>query len=160
MERSKTIYGLWINKSVKQGGCGMREDEKETLLTARQVEVLKMKRKGMSQADIARQLKTTRGNVSTIESTALKNVEKAQRTVKFYHAIEAPIWITVPADTDLFDIPPLIFKEADRKKIKIAVDSATIIVKLKTASPEKIHRRVTVDEIEVSVDKNGNVSVF
>ena len=138
----------------------MREDEKDMLLTPRQIEVLKMKRKGMSQADIARMMKTTRGNISTIESTAMKNIEKAQKTVKFYHAIEAPIWITVPPGTDLYDIPPLLFKEADRKKIKIAVDSATIIVKLKTVSPEKIHRRVTVDEIEVSVDKNGNISVF
>lgn len=138
----------------------MRADEKDTLLTARQIEVLKLKRKGMSQAAIARMMKTTRGNISTIESTAMKNIEKAQKTLKFYHAIEAPIWMTVPAGTDLYDIPPLIFNEADRKKIKIAVDSATIIVKLKTVSPEKIHRRVTVDEIDVSVDKNGNVSVF
>ena len=138
----------------------MREDEKDSLLTARQIEVLKLKRKGMSQAAIARMMKTTRGNISTIESTAMKNIEKAQKTLKFYHAIEAPIWMTVPAGTDLYDIPPLIFKEADRKKIKIAVDSATIVVKLKTVSPEKIHRRITVDEIDVSVDKNGNVSVF
>ncbi|MGA9140596.1 MAG: Tfx family DNA-binding protein [Methanocella sp.] len=138
----------------------MREDEKDTLLTPKQIEILKMKRKGLSQADIARTLKTTRGNISTIESTAMKNIEKAQKTLKFYHAIDAPIWMTVPSGTDLYDIPPRVFKEADRKKIKIAVDSATIIVKLKTVSPEKIHRRVTVDEIEVSVDKNGNVSVF
>ncbi len=56
----------------------MREDEKDTLLTPRQVEVLRIKRKGMSQADIARMMKTTRGNISTIESTAMKNIEKAR----------------------------------------------------------------------------------
>ncbi|HUL62760.1 MAG TPA: Tfx family DNA-binding protein, partial [Methanocella sp.] len=83
----------------------MREDEKDSLLTARQIEVLKLKRKGMSQAAIARMMKTTRGNISTIESTAMKNIEKAQKTLKFYHAIEAPIWMTVPAGTDLYDIP-------------------------------------------------------
>ncbi len=90
----------------------MREDEKDTLLTGRQIEVLKLKRKGLSQADIARKLKTTRGNISTIENTALKNIEKAEKTLKLYRALEAPVWMTVPSGTDLYEIPQMIFKEA------------------------------------------------
>jgi hypothetical protein len=138
----------------------MRADEKDTLLTDKQIEVLRLKRKGMSQADIARKMRTTRGNISTIESTAMKNIEKARRTLKFYRAIEAPIWLTIPAGTDLYEIPAMLFKEADRKNIKISADSAGVIVKLKAEAPEKIQHRVTGDDMEVSVDQNGNLSVF
>jgi Tfx family DNA-binding protein len=138
----------------------MREDEKDTLLTGRQIEVLKLKRKGLSQADIARKLKTTRGNISTIENTALKNIEKAEKTLKLYRALEAPVWMTVPSGTDLYEIPQMIFKEADRKKIKIHIDSATVIVKLKTDAPDRISHRVTSGDINVSVEENGNVTIY
>lgn len=138
----------------------MREDEKDTLLTERQVEVLKLKRKGLSQADIARKLKTTRGNISTIENTALKNIEKAERTLKLYRALEAPVWMTVPSGTDLYEIPQMIFKEADRKKIKIGMDSATVIIRLKTDAPDRIAHRVTSGDINVSVDASGNVTIY
>lgn len=138
----------------------MREDEKDTLLTGRQIEVLKLKRKGLSQADIARKLKTTRGNISTIENTALKNVEKAEKTLKLYRALEAPVWMAVPAGTDLYEIPQMIFKEADRKKIKISIDSATVIIRLKAIAPDRISHRVTSGDINIAVDENGTVTIF
>jgi Tfx family DNA-binding protein len=137
----------------------MRTDEKDMLLTPRQIEVLRLKKKGMTQADIARKMKTTRGNICIIESTAMKNIEKARNTVKFYRAMEAPVWVTVAPGTDIYDVPPMIFKEADRKKIKIALDSAMIVVKLKTEAQDRIQHRVTVGEIDVSVDEQGNVNV-
>jgi Tfx family DNA-binding protein len=140
--------------------AAMREDEKDTLLTERQVEVLKLKRKGMSQADIARKLKTTRGNISTVENTALKNIEKAERTLKLYRALEAPVWMTVPAGTDLYEIPQMIFKEADRKKIKINMDSAMVIIRLKTDAPDRISHRVTSGDVNISVDASGNVTIY
>ncbi len=138
----------------------MREDEKDTLLTERQIEVLKLKRKGLSQADIARKLKTTRGNISTVESTAMKNIEKAERTLKLYRALEAPVWMTVPAGTDLYEIPQMIFREADRKKIKISMDSATVIIRLKGDAPDRISHRVTSGDINISVDNSGNVTIY
>jgi Tfx family DNA-binding protein len=87
----------------------MREDEKDTLLTGRQIEVLRM---------------------------------------------------TVPSGTDLYEIPQMIFKEADRKKIKIGMDSATVIIRLKTDAPDRIAHRVTSGDISISVDDSGNVTIY
>jgi len=137
----------------------MREDEKNMFLTDKQIEVLRMKKKGMSQADIARSMNTTRGNICIIESTAHKNVEKAKNTLKFYKALEAPIWVTIPAGTDLYNVPEKLLKAADKKRIKINIDSAMIMVKIKTEAQDKIHGRLTVDEIDVSVDDYGNISI-
>jgi Tfx family DNA-binding protein len=137
----------------------MREDEKGLFLTDKQIEVLRMKKKGMSQADIARTMKTTRGNICIIEGTAHKNVEKAKNTLKFYRAMEAPIWLTIAGGTDLYDIPEKIFKAADKKRIKISVDSAMVIVKLKTEAQDRIHGRLTTDDIDVSVDEHGNITI-
>lgn len=137
----------------------MREDEKNMFLTDKQIEILRMKKKGMSQADIARELNTTRGNICIIENTALKNIEKAKNTIKFYKAMEAPIWLTIPGGTDLYDIPEKIFKVADKKRIKISVDSAMVVVKLKTEAQDRIHGRLTTDDIDLSVDEHGNLLI-
>ena len=74
-------------------------------LTDLQVEILKLKKKGLRPTDISRIMKTTRANICTVEKTALKNIEKAKNTIKFYQAFEAPIWLSFPAGTDLYDIP-------------------------------------------------------
>ncbi|HTX43568.1 MAG TPA: Tfx family DNA-binding protein [Methanocella sp.] len=137
----------------------MRADEKNLFLTDKQIEILRMKKKGMSQADIARAFKTTRGNICIIENTALKNIEKAKNTLKFYRAMEAPIWLTIPGGTDLYDIPEKVFKAADKKRIKIPIDSPAVIVKLKTEAADRIHGRLTNDDIDISVDIHGNMAV-
>ena len=120
----------------------MREKENKTFLTDKQIAILKMKKKGMSQADIARSKKTTRGNICSIEKTALRNIERANNTIKFYKALEAPISLTIPVGTDLYDIPKKIFTAADKKRIKISVDAAMIVVKLKTQAPYKMRGRL------------------
>jgi Tfx family DNA-binding protein len=134
-------------------------DKKSMFLTDKQLAVLKMKKKGMSQADIARKLKTTRGNICTVEKLAFKNVEKARNTLKAYKAIEAPIHLTIPDGTDLYDIPEKIFKVADKMQIKIMLDEAMILVKIKTEAQDKIHGRLTTDTFDISVDEHGNLSI-
>jgi Tfx family DNA-binding protein len=138
----------------------MRADEKDIFLTDKQVEILKLKKKGLSQADIARKLKTTRGNICIIEGTALKNIEKAKNTLKLFKTLEAPVWVTIPAGVDLYEVPEMIFKEADRKRIKVVVDAAMVIVKIKTELPEKIRGRITLDDVDISADEFGNLTVY
>jgi Tfx family DNA-binding protein len=137
----------------------MREKEGKTFLTDKQIAILKMKKKGMSQADIARSKKTTRGNICIIEKTALRNVERANNTIKFFKALEAPIWLTIPVGTDLLDIPKTIFKAANKKHIKISIDSAMIVVKLKMQVPYKMRGRLVTSEIEISADEHGNLTI-
>jgi hypothetical protein len=137
----------------------MKRKDNETFLTDRQVEILTMRKKGMTKAQIAKIKKTTRGNICIIEKTALRNVERANNTIKFYKTLEAPISLTIPVGTDLLDIPKVIFKAADKKRIKISIDSAMIVVKLKTQVPYKMHGRLVTNEIDVSADEHGNLII-
>jgi hypothetical protein len=50
----------------------MKYNEKDLPLTKKQIDVLRLKKKGFSQADIARKMETTRGNICIIEGTAKK----------------------------------------------------------------------------------------
>ncbi len=138
----------------------MRSDEKDIFLTDKQIEILKLKKKGLSQADIARKLKTTRGNICIIEGTAQKNIEKAKNTLKLFKTLEAPVWVTIASGMDLYEVPAMLFKEADKKRIKVAVDAAMVIVKIKTEVPDKVRGRITLDDIDISSDEAGNITVY
>ncbi|OPX82796.1 MAG: DNA-binding protein Tfx [Methanosaeta sp. PtaB.Bin087] len=132
---------------------------KEGLLTRRQVAVLKLRRQGLSQQEVAEILGTTRSNVSILEKRALQNVFRARATLREWTMIHAPISITVPAGTDLFDLPGLVFQEADRAGIKLEIGSVDIVVQIREKAPEALRKRVVVRDLEVAVTEDGLVLV-
>ncbi|HNT72874.1 MAG TPA: Tfx family DNA-binding protein [Methanothrix sp.] len=142
-------------------GAGMEEGSaaREGLLTRRQVAVLKLRRQGLSQQEVAEILGTTRSNVSILEKRALQNVFRARATLREWTMIHAPISITVPAGTDLFDLPGLVFQEADRAGIKLEIGSVDIVVQIREKAPEALRKRVVVRDLEVAVTEDGLVLV-
>lgn len=134
-------------------------DPLPSLLTSRQVEVLKLRRKGLSQQEVAELLGTTRSNVSILEKRALQNVSRARATLTEWTMIQSPVSLTVPSGTDVFEVPALIFAEADKCKIKLDVSSVDIVVQIKSKVPVALKRRVILRDLEVAVTDNGLVFV-
>ena len=147
----------------ESAGEGPGEEERSgaspSLLTSRQVSVLRLRRKGMSQQEVADLLGTTRSNVSILEKRALQNVVKARATLKEWTMIQAPVSLTVPAGTDVFEVPALIFREADKSKIKLDMNSVDIVVQIKRKAPEALRTRVILRDLEVAVTEDGLVLV-
>ncbi len=131
----------------------------EGLLTDRQAAVLKLRRKGLSQQEVAELLGSTRSNVSILEKRALQNVARARATLREWTMIQASISIKVPAGTDLFEVPALVFQEADRAGIKLGLSSVDIVVQIKARAPEALKKRVVIRELEVAVTEDGLVLV-
>lgn len=130
-----------------------------SLLTSRQVSVLRLRRKGMSQQEVADLLGTTRSNVSILEKRALQNVVRARATLKEWTMIQAPISLTVPAGTDVFDVPALVFSEADEAGIKLGIGSVDIVVQIKNKAPAALKKRMILQDLEVAVTEDGLVLV-
>jgi Tfx family DNA-binding protein len=128
-------------------------------LTDRQIAVLRLRRKGLSQQGVAELLGTTRSNVSILEKRALQNVARARATLKEWTMIQAPVSLTVPAGTDVFEVPALIFKEADKSKIKLDMNSVDIVVQIRSKAPEALKTRVILRDLEVAVTEDGIVLV-
>ena len=129
-------------------------------LTRRQIDILKLKKKGLKPIEISRVLKTSVANVCTVEKTALKNVEKAENTVKFYRAFEAPVWITFPPGADLYKIPEILVADAKKHGITPLMDSVDIMVKLKMEAYDKIRGRLLVEDVNISMDEKGNINIY
>ena len=132
-------------------------DTDETTLTERQMEVLKLRNEGYSQAEIAKKFGKTKQNISTIEKMAWANVKKAENTIKFVKLLEAPIWFNVAENTDLDEIVGRIFSEADKAKIHMTYDSLSLAMKIREEARDKIKHRLILKGFEIGINKDGEM---
>ncbi|WP_254839858.1 Tfx family DNA-binding protein [Natronomonas marina] len=134
-------------------------DEEGGVLTRRQAEVLAFRERGVSQADIADRLGTSRANVSSVESSARENVAKARETVAFAEALSAPVQVTVEAGTDLYDVPNMVYSACDEAGVKVNRTAPEVMRLVGDAAGDAVHGREVRREITVSVTNDGSVRV-
>jgi len=121
--------------------------------------VLELRRAGLSQAEIARKLGTSRANISATEKTARENIRRAENTVKFARMLEAEIWVRIERETDLNEVPKMIYERAGAAEIWVRLDTPSLIGKIKEECRSKIKGRRIIGEIEVAITGDGNILV-
>ena len=78
---------------------------KHTLLTERQMEILRYRKQGLTQQHIADILSTSKANICTIEKCANENIKRARETLEYLYTLDATHLCTIPSGTDLFEVP-------------------------------------------------------
>lgn len=136
-----------------------RRNDTSSFLTERQIFVLRMRSKDLSQQEVSEILGTTRSNVSILEKRAHQNVERAKNTLRQWTMIQAPVSVTVPEGTDVFEVPGRVFQEADRKGVRLSLNSLDLIVRLRSEAPQVLKKRVVLRDLEIFVTENGEVLV-
>jgi hypothetical protein len=135
-------------------------DTKDTHLTKRQFEVLKLRMRGKSLAEIAERLGTSRSNVSRIARIAKQNVEKSRNTLKLVGTIEWPIRVDVRRGANVYQVCERVFKRADEKGIKVNCNYAGLVRLItETLGRRGIRRRKTLRGFTVVVSGDGRVEV-
>ncbi len=134
-----------------------RSEEVDSLLTERQVEVLRLRSRGLSQQEVAETLGTTRSNVSILEKRAYQNVSRARKTLQQWRELQAPISLVVPAGTDIFDVPSMIFRAADEKAVSLPVNSLEVIDQLRLKAPKLFKKRILPEDVRIYVTEKGEL---
>ncbi len=130
---------------------------KESLLTERQMEVLRYRKKGLTQQQIADIYKTSKANICTIEKSAMDNIRKAKETLEFLYTLDAQHLCTLKAGSDLFESATMIFAEAGKYDIKVNADSLDLINRLRTENPKRIKGRHIREDIDVYLRNDGEL---
>ena len=138
---------------------GELQEGHDSLLTDRQLEVLKLRQQGLSQAEVAERFKTTRSNISILERRAHDNIKRAERTLKQWMMIRAPISLKVREGTDVFDLPKMIFEAADKKALQLPTTSLDIIVQLRRKAPQLFRRRAVMKDVEIFITEEGEILI-
>ena len=134
-------------------------DEETNVLTRRQAEVLALRERGMAQADIADRLGTSRANVSSVESSARRNVEKAQATVEVAEALQAPVRLQFDPDTDLYDIPDRVYAACDDADVKVEPATPELIAILTDRAGGAFDGRRLAEPLTIAVTAGGELRV-
>ena len=130
---------------------------KQGLLTGRQREVLRYRKQGLTQQQIADIIHTSKANVCTIEKAAYENIEKAKETLEFLYTLDATHLCTIKVGTDLFDAVGVIYGEAEKLRIKVRYDSINLINRLKEANPGKFKGRFVREDVDVYINEDGEL---
>lgn len=134
-------------------------DPETSVLTRRQAQVLALREQGVSQAEIADHLGTSRANVSSVEGSARDNLEKARETVAFAEALRAPVRIRIPEGTDLYDVPQEVYDACDEAGVKVGQSAPDLMKIISDAAGGAIDAREVVTDIVVGVTSDGLVRV-
>lgn len=130
----------------------------ESFLTKRQKWVLELRLKGYTQEKISDILKTSRANVSILEKRAYQNIKKAQNTLKEWDQLQAIVSIQIDENTDIMDIPGIIFNEADKAGIKVTENSLDVVTTIHNSIPDVIQHRRIERKITAFINREGEVS--
>jgi hypothetical protein len=147
--------GVDVDEVLERAGF----DADRSVLTRRQAEVLALRERGGRQADIADYLGTSRANVSSIESSARTNIEKARETVAFAEALTAPVRLEVAAGTDLYDVPKLVYDACDEAGVKVSHTAPDLMKLVSDEAGDAVQGRRVERPILVGVTTSGRVRV-
>jgi|TARA_B100001964_G_scaffold244802_2_gene328036 hypothetical protein len=127
-------------------------------ITKKQLQILELRGEGLTQDSIAKKLGTSRVNITITEQRARKNILKSKRTIEAYEKL-CPIVLYIQKNTDIFEIPQLIFKEADKHGIKVIHDTASLISILRRNVADKISGNKVISTFESQLLRSGKVII-
>lgn len=131
------------------------------LLTELQYRVLELRlRRGLSQAEAARVLGTSRENVAIAEKRALRNIELAERTISFYRYLLRVAEVVVEPGTHLVDIPSMVVKAGDTANVKVAANFTRIYDEVRFKARNCIEGRRVVRPTRIAVLRDGSIEVI
>lgn len=129
------------------------------LLTDRQIQVLKLRSRGLTQELVAKQLKTTRENVSILESRARRNIKRAKATIEVLENLGMATRITIKPETPVLEISKIILKKADDANVRLQLDCIDLLEKIKMKAKNKIKSKKVVNSISIVLLPYGDLLV-
>jgi len=130
-----------------------------SLLTDRQVQVLKLRSRGLTQADAAKQLKTTRENVSILESRARRNISRAKATIEALQDLEMAARVLIRPETPVLEMARIVLKKADNSNVRLRLDCIDLLERIKMKARSKIRAKKVVKPISIVILPYGDLLV-
>lgn len=130
------------------------------LLTESQMEVLKLRLKGLTQEEIASKFGTTRQNIAIIEKRGRRNLKLAEETIRGYKRLTTVASVKVKPNTHMVDVPRLVIGAADKSDIKLRADFTRIYNEIRFKAPGCVRGTKVVKPITVLVLKDGDIEII
>lgn len=132
---------------------------RSTFLTKRQWQVLRLRATGLTQAQVARKLHTTRENISIIEHRSHENLRAARTTLDAIERLSESRELIIPSGTSIFEATSMILRRADVLRIKVKMSADSILATLRAKRKGRIRGHHLIAAIRVKVDSDGSLQI-
>jgi len=136
-----------------------QKDHNISFLTERQKEIMRMRRKNLKKAEIAKILNITRQDVTILEKRAMINIEKAFNTIEMAYEEGLSVRVELRKDIQILDAIKEILATGDREKIKIKSSIPEIFTILKICHGSNIKNGIIQKGTEASILPDGSLKV-
>ncbi len=129
------------------------------LFTIRQLQVLELRARGLTQRAIAERFGTTRQNIGRIEKRARRNLVTAEETQLTYRRLHAAATVTLEPGTHRIDIPRLVVDAADDVGVKLRANFTRIYDEINFSVPDRVRGPKIADPVTIFISHKGDISV-
>jgi HTH-type transcriptional regulator, fmd operon transcriptional regulator len=129
------------------------------LFNQKQLKILKLRARGFTQIETARELGTSRANVSMIEWRARKKLDKARETIQAYESLQSSHTVSVDKGTKLAEVPLIVLHEGDKRHIHIKSDIIEIVRLVKALKPVVVREGKILRGLEFKINERGKLEV-
>lgn len=130
---------------------------KSTFLTSRQLQIMKLRHRGLKTEDIANEIGTTRQNVTILEKRAHRNLDRAIQTLNAVRDMKISVDIEIPKDVHMLDAVKLIVASADKTGIRLNDNLIGIMTKFKVAMEKDLKGGITQRPITAMMFQDGRI---
>ncbi|MEM4484791.1 MAG: Tfx family DNA-binding protein [Sulfolobales archaeon] len=138
----------------------MSRSRRNTFLTDKQIEVLKLRSRGFTQREIAKIMSSSRENISTIERRAFNKLLKALSTLEAYIEILSISQVEISEGTSVKEATEKIFREANRSGVKLKETMPRLMDLIIRFSGADIESDKIKNSLRVFILRSGSVGII
>ena len=130
-----------------------------TTLTKRQWRVVKLRLTGLTQAQVAKRLRTTRENVTILERRANENLKAAKATLAAMERLSGSRELVIPSGVSVFEATSMILRRADVLRTKVKMNADAILATLRARHKGRIRGHHLIVAIKVKIESDGSLKL-
>lgn len=135
------------------------QDVSGTLLSQRQVAILKLREDGLSSEEIAEELDTTPDGVDTLEGAALEQIQTAYRTVRVAESLRSEVRVQAEAGMTILDVVRELRTAGDQVGVKLGSNEERLHDELARILDPVRRDNVITENVELTIDNEGAVDL-
>ena len=130
-----------------------------TTLTKRQWRVVRLRSTGLTQAEVAKRLQTTRENVTLLERRANENLKAAKATLAAMNGLSGSRELVIPSGVSIFEATSMILRRADVLRTKVKMNADAILATLRARHKGRIRGHHLIVAIRVKIEPDGSLKM-
>ena len=121
--------------------------------------MIRLRSTGLTQAQVAKRLRTTRENVTILEHRAHENLRAAKATLAAIEELADSKELIIPSGVSIFEATSMILRRADILRIKVKMNADSLLAALRARRKGRIRGHHLIATIRVKIEPDGSLKI-